>query len=246
MNRRRTNPSRARAFTLIELLVVIGIMALIAAIAAPSLRKMKETDVMAAANRQLLDDVASARQRAIVGHTTVFMVFMPPVLDPSLYAGLPVADPRSQTILAHQQTSYAMFVHRTVGDQPGQPHPAYLTDWRSLPEGVFIPTWKFTNLVNCFQYTTNIPIPTLNGPVGMPVPYIAFDYQGRLLTTNELEFIPLARGYVDYQKDVSAGLLAWAPVEVTEEPPWNSISNWNRIRIDRPTGRATLERPEIR
>jgi prepilin-type N-terminal cleavage/methylation domain-containing protein len=241
-----------RAFTLIELLVVIGIMALIAAIAAPSLRRMRQSDLMAAANRQLLDDLASARQRAIVGHTTVYMLFMPPVPLNHPAAGPPLDDPHEQLLLDHQQTSYALYVQRTVGDQPGQPNESYLTDWRSLPQGVFIPTWKFANAADRFQYATNIPVPKIDSPILLDMPYVAFDYQGRLVleglpnTTNEV-FVPFARGFVDYQKDAATGLLRWAPPDAVEDPPANSTdpNMFNHIVIDWITGRAKVVRREI-
>src|SRR6266478_2449045 len=65
-----------RAFTLIELLVVISIVGLLAGLAVPVVNNFKP-NVVAAATRQLLDDVARARQYAISQRTTVFMVFVP-------------------------------------------------------------------------------------------------------------------------------------------------------------------------
>src|SRR5712691_13450154 len=64
------------AFTLIELLVVISIVGLLAGLAVPVVNNFKP-NVVAAATRQLLDDVARARQYAISQRTTVFMVFVP-------------------------------------------------------------------------------------------------------------------------------------------------------------------------
>src|SRR5712671_2088184 len=68
--------SRAAAFTLIELLVVISIVGLLAGLAVPVVNNFKP-NVVAGATRQLLDDVARARQYAISQRTTVFMVFVP-------------------------------------------------------------------------------------------------------------------------------------------------------------------------
>src|SRR6266566_7565952 len=64
------------AFTLIELLVVISIVGLLAGLAVPVVNNFKP-NVVAGATRQLLDDVARARQYAISQRTTVFMVFVP-------------------------------------------------------------------------------------------------------------------------------------------------------------------------
>src|SRR5260370_11204134 len=60
---RDTRP--AVAFTLMELLVVMGIIALLAVVSLPALRGISKSNAMAAANRQLLDDVALARQYAL-------------------------------------------------------------------------------------------------------------------------------------------------------------------------------------
>src|SRR6266571_5117108 len=68
--------TRIPAFTLIELLVVISIVGLLAGLAVPVVNNFKP-NVVAGATRQLLDDVARARQYAISQRTTVFMVFVP-------------------------------------------------------------------------------------------------------------------------------------------------------------------------
>src|SRR3982751_2581571 len=64
------------AFTLIELLVVIAIIGILAALLGPVLNNFTKPDVTVAATRQMLDDVARARQFAITERTTVFMVFV--------------------------------------------------------------------------------------------------------------------------------------------------------------------------
>src|SRR5437016_10103978 len=66
------------AFTLIELLVVMAIIGLLATIGLPALKGFGKGTGMAGAQRQLLDDLALARLRAISGRTTIYMVFVPP------------------------------------------------------------------------------------------------------------------------------------------------------------------------
>src|SRR5689334_871365 len=69
---------RVRAFTLIELLVVIAIIGILASVGIPAIKGMSKTNGIAAADRQLLDDLAYARQRAMADHTPVYVVFIPP------------------------------------------------------------------------------------------------------------------------------------------------------------------------
>ena len=118
--------------------------------------------------------------------------------------------------------------------------------------GIFIPTWKFTNpdtntLVDTergFQYLNAIPIPSLASPfTNVNVPYIAFDYQGRL-TSGQDEVIPLAQGSIFLARD-SAGGLTWGAADALETPPSNSVLNFNRVRVDYLTGRARIERQEV-
>lgn len=249
-NERRGGPA-AGAFTLLELIVVIGIMVLIGSLVAPSLKKMKSVDQLAAANRQLLADLGRARQLAIAHRAPVYVLFMP-VVDPStpLTPFLTPAD--RTTILANQLTAYAMFTRRSAGDQPGREYPRYLGDWQSLPEGVFIPPYKFNNRGAITNRATemnmlhafDLPIPSTNGVDNVLVPYVAFDDNGSLISARQDEIIPLARGLVTPARDGS-GNLTWQWPETIEEPPGNSISNFNYIRIDWLTGRARVERPEI-
>src|SRR5262249_47357898 len=148
------------------------------------------------------------------------------------------ADPRDsklgERLKSSTYTSYALYAERTVGDQPGRPHARFITEWRNLPEGIFIDTNKFVNnsaLLNTandyarpFEYDT-LPFPTINGN-SFPVPHIAFDAQGRLVNAAnqpslQSEVIPLTRGSIWYAPG--------AFVDVREMPRGNSTSNWHRV-----------------
>ncbi len=82
------------------------------------------------------------------------------------------------------------------------------------------------------------------------LPCIAFDYQGRLVGSDgetlldQDEIIPLAQGSIFYGR-TGTGELDWNP-DIRENPPGNSTNNFNRVRIDRLTGRARVERLEIK
>jgi len=81
------------------------------------------------------------------------------------------------------------------------------------------------------------------------VPYLSFNSKGGLLVTDsnnnivpQDEVISLARASVLVQRDPAGNVLEF---DVRESPPGNSISNYNRIRIDGLTGRTRVEQPQI-
>jgi prepilin-type N-terminal cleavage/methylation domain-containing protein len=141
-----------KGFTLIELLAVITIIAIIAGVAVASLSAFKP-NVSAAAERQLLDALARARQLAISERTTVYMVICPANYwsDPAftnLSSNAPVGVQsevnKAYRLLNKQMIGYAFVALRTLGDQPGRQVPCYLSSWQTLPEGAHIAPEKFT------------------------------------------------------------------------------------------------------
>jgi prepilin-type N-terminal cleavage/methylation domain-containing protein len=247
-------PGRRHAFTLIELLVVITIIAILTTMGLPMIRNMNKSNGMTAADRQLLDDISYARQRAISDHTTVYMVFVPPgIINFTLPSPADAVLLNQYTNLyGGQFTTYALLSLRAVGEQPGRSTPHYLTAWRSLPNGVFIATNKYNTFVplapgpvRSFPVTNIFPFPMIstNALPVVSLPFIGFDYLGRLVTSTD-EYIPLARGSIFYARDAN-GAFAPQPASVQESPPGNSISISNVIHIDWLTGRAKVEREEV-
>jgi prepilin-type N-terminal cleavage/methylation domain-containing protein len=260
------------AFTLIELLVVISIIGILAALVAPSLSHFRKGDTMLASTRQMLDAVSRARQLAISQRSTVYLVFMP---DVGYWSRLSLKNPfadmtgltDSERIAAtntfdKQLTGYTFVSLRTVGDQPGQIDPRYLSTWQTLPESTFVAAEKFGSpaniqlqvhdplnpgniLFNIYGFATNaIPFPTAQSSY-IPMPSVGFDYLGRLVSQRD-EYIPLAHGSVLYNRDPQTKIPTLGLVSAVESPPGNSTNiSYNVVHIDWLTGRARLERQEV-
>src|SRR4051812_15282244 len=112
---------RLFAFTLIELLLVITIIGILAALGLPHLKGWGSSNGMTSATRQLMDDLSAARQKAISSRSHVFVVFVSQeVVNTNLYNSLSAAEKTDRArLFSGQLTSYALFVKRQVGDQPG-------------------------------------------------------------------------------------------------------------------------------
>jgi prepilin-type N-terminal cleavage/methylation domain-containing protein len=186
---------------------------------------------------------------------------------------------KAYRLLNRQLIGYTFVSLRGVGDQPGNPIPHYWAPWRTLPEGTYIPTQKFapynayspvmnlyTNIpgtpnnnlafqVYGFMYTNGIPFPSEQAaatPGSYPyvaLPFIAFDYLGRLVDsqgnpTRTNALIPIAQGTVSFGMNLDRTTRTNTPT-VTENPVGNATNSFNVVNIDWLTGRARLEHPEV-
>lgn len=253
------------AFTLIELLVVISILGILAALSVPALKNLGKSNAQVSASRQMLDDLARARQMAISRHTTVYMVFVPTNFWGAL-AGTNLYSTATTNLVDKQLTGYGFVTLRSVGDQPGQGVSRYIGEWKSLPEGSYIAPQKYVwsgtpvpiaswqteygrpAITNFTRFA--IPFPTEDAPA-VYLPCLAFDYQGRLVSEaggiTDAD-IPLVQGSVSYgmNADKQPALTPVASSDIEENPPGNSgIGNpnlsFNVVHIDALTGRARLE-----
>ena len=69
--------ARRQAFTLVEMIVVLGIIGILAAMTLPSFKKAGKGNLTESATRQLMDDLAYARLKAITTRTKVYVLFTP-------------------------------------------------------------------------------------------------------------------------------------------------------------------------
>jgi hypothetical protein len=163
-------------------------------------------------------------------------------------------------LFAQQYVAYAQFSRRTVGDQPGQGHPRYLSDWQALPEGMLFTTNKFVELDRRTweQVSASVPVefrplpygwfpfPAANSPM-MKLPYIAFDAQGRIHYDDDRrpvrpgEVISVSRGSILYARDSRGQINIAGGPDIILTPPTNRVN----IRVNWLTGRARVEKVEM-
>jgi prepilin-type N-terminal cleavage/methylation domain-containing protein len=258
---------RSNAFTLIELLVVLTIIGILAAIGLPAIRGMTRSHAMIAGNRQFLDDLALARQTAIAQHTTVYVVFVPTnVGSIVLPGGFPTLDQQITNLYTGRYNTYALLSLRQVGDQPGRTTPKYITGWRTLPAGVFIPQEQFNlpppsaiggtgfSLETLpFPVATNYPI--LPGSLPLQLPCLAFNYLGQLTDPNPFatvrdQYIPLVRGSIFYNPVSPNGAadIQVNPIDAVTTTNITGVTyykNNNVVYINALTGRAKIFQPQI-
>jgi hypothetical protein len=95
-----------------------------------------------------------------------------------------------------------------------------------------------------------IPFPAEDTPKSRPatpyirVPYIAFDYMGRLASGRD-EIIPLTKGSVLFSHDPTGQGKPVLP-SFNEQPPGNTTNSYNLVYIDWLTGRSRALQQEVR
>ena len=254
-----------RAFSLFEMVIVVGLMGLLAALALPSM-KLGKGSQMSAATRQLLDDLTLARLRAINNRSMVYVVFFPGVQSfPLITPAYPAAymnnffttNQAANHLLGSQKAAYAIYAKRTLGDQPGQANSRYMSEWKTLPDGIFF--GYSTTLLNCFSntavfcnYVAGTPRPldpiifpdNSSGNPTLYLPYIAFNEKGALVGPVADIRIPLAVGSLLPARGPAGDFLV-TEIDALETPKLNSVTNYNWLVINWQTGRARVERPEL-
>ncbi len=244
---------RLAGFTLIELLVVLVIMGMLAVFTLPAMKNMRQGNALVSAGRQLVDDLARARNRAISDQTDVYVVFIPPAILFDTFTLSPQENKLAERLRAGAFTSYAMVADRSVGDQPGRGVARYISEWQSLPDGVIIATNKLLNPTTFpDRAIAGLPYRTFKFPTGTndaniakrDMPFIGFDKRGRLLDPNGAgsglggEIIPLLRGSILYARDAAGNLLTDS-FDVRQSS--TNFTERHHVVVDGLTGRGRVE-----
>jgi hypothetical protein len=170
-------------------------------------------------------------------------------------------------LLSAQYVSYALLSTRSVGDQPGQPTPRYITQWKTLPDGVLFAPYKLrgNNPIAPDEYLRTfqvqpLPFPSSRSPL-LNLPCIGFNAQGQLIPPRDAqgqllpprdEVLALARGSVFSRRNPDGSLAMLPPdVQLTPPPAPNALprtqtNTYQFVRVNWLTGRAKMELPEIR
>ena len=282
---------RNRAFTLIELLVVVTIIGLMAALSMPALKGFGQGNLVNSVTRQLTDDLTYARNRAISDRCNVYVMFITSDIVtnsnvrlflnglsqsasvlPSVEQSRFLASSKQlwTNLVQQQYTAYAIYADRTVGDQPSQKRPRYLTEWKTLPDGVMIHPDKLTNNFTSSRWiylkTNATPIQVENNWVQSPLtqldfhfpsargpelsfPCIAFNHRGELVfpyvepgsTTPTLMNVPPEFNYEVIPLIKASGFYPTPGVPV-EITPMASLDRepLMRLRIDGKTGKVSV------
>jgi prepilin-type N-terminal cleavage/methylation domain-containing protein len=193
VNMKKALSRERRGFTLVEMVVVLAIAIALMAIMLPALKGLRGDKYSLSARTQLIADFNNARLEAINGGSPVYVVFMPKLTKEN-FEDMSDAEKTyfQKNKLANQQlggqlVSYAFFAEYALGDNLGQPSRRWVSDWKFLPEGAYLPSEILSQLS---QANKNSPeqllrVPHLGNDAQVDfdwhLPYIGFDARGRLL-----------------------------------------------------------------
>lgn len=147
-----------------------------------------------------------------------------------------------------QYQNYSLSIPQWQTDQAGQ-----IDSGWTIPPSSIIPLNAKAYQISGFARTQAIPFPTDASPP-VYVPYIAFDYLGRLVSEADVygnyhhAYIPLAQGSVAYSLNPATKMpviptSAVTASDIVEKPPGNSTNiAYNVIDINPLTGRASLQK----
>jgi prepilin-type N-terminal cleavage/methylation domain-containing protein len=289
---------RHGAFTLIELLVVLAIIGTLVTLSMPAFKGFGQSNTLAAAERQLIDDLGLARQYAIKNRATVYMVFLATNALPQganasasrvtfgqLYDQVRNLNSKlserayTKTLyaltnaFASVYSGYAIYAESSLGEQPGNLKRRYLTEWRTLPDGVVFPP-EMAGYLPAGQFVTaqypgqldrlplaKVPFPFVDRfddlKAEIPevwLPYVAWDATGQLRPHPDRglvdQYLSIGLGSVMHPRQPLANSKSPGPYDLTRdidaiETPRDNHTN-SIYRIAALTGRAKLYKPEVK